>query len=85
MLKGKQRNMPLEDIMNIDSATTVIQPHAMMQKRSEAPSHDIRGNKSGPSSAFADYLFGPASSNGTAQSKSASALSSLKQANQARS
>ena len=67
------------------SATTVIQPHAMMQKRSEASSHNINGSKAGPSSAFADYLFGPMASGASGSPKASSALSSVKQANQNRS
>ena len=73
--------------MNINSsAAPLVQPHALMQKRSDAPSHDIRGSKAGPSSAFADYLFGPASSGGniSSSSKAATPLAAAAQAIQNR-
>ena len=71
--------------MSIQSATNVIQPHALMQARSQGSSHDVRPTKSGPSSAFSDYLFGPVSGGSLSSSNKASApVAALKQANDQR-
>lgn len=68
--------------------TPLIQPQAMLQKRSEAAGHDTRPSKQGLSSAFSDYLFGPLSNaGGSSQNgapKASMALANAKQAIEAR-
>ena len=67
--------------MSIQSATNVIQPHALMQSRSQGVSHNVHASKSGASSAFSDYMFGPASGGTLSQSnKAAAPVAALKQA-----
>ena len=72
--------------MNVAQTTTQIQPQSLMERRSQASSHNINGGKSGPSSAFADYLFGPLSTTGSGPTvKSSMALNNAAQAAQGRS
>ena len=71
------------------NSAPIIQPHALMQKRSQAAGHDTAPTKgSNLSSAFADYLFGPLSSNqGMSQNgapKASMALTNAKQSVEAR-
>ena len=72
------------------NAPSLIQPHALLQKRSEAAGHDTRPTKgSGLSSAFSDYLFGPLSNAaGSSQNgapKASMALANARQVIEARS
>jgi len=57
---------------------SVIQPHSMMQKSSH---HNASANSKNPSSAFSDYLFGPAgASGGQNATKASTSLANAKQA-----
>ena len=71
-------------------SVNVIQPHALLQKRSEAASHNtVADKKNTLNSAFSDYLFGPLSSTGgstqSGGAKASMALTNAKQSVEARS
>ncbi len=70
-------------------SVNLIQPHALLQKRSESASHTFSADKKNTlSSAFSDYLFGPLSSGGGSMqsggAKASTALANAKQAIEAR-